>query len=47
MFHVFDAGYRVIGSYCFYEIPESVIEFDTTAVIPSKKNTEDLGNSSV
>ena len=32
VFHVFDAGYRVIGSYCFYVIPESVIEFDKTAV---------------
>ena len=32
VFHVFDAGYRAIVSYCFYVIPESVIEFDKTAV---------------
>ena len=32
VFHVFDAGYRATVSYCFYVIPESVIEFDKTAV---------------
>ena len=47
VFHVFDAGYRAIVSYCFYVIPESVIEFDKTAVNWCTKNTEDLGNSSV
>ena len=31
VFHVFDAGYRAIVSYCFYVIPESVIEFEKTA----------------
>ena len=47
VFHVFDAGYRAIVSYCFYVIPESVIEFDKTAVNWCTKNTEDLGNSSM
>ena len=47
VFHVFDAGYRAIVSYCFYVIPESVIEFDKTAVNRCTKNTEDLGNSSM
>ena len=47
VFHVFDAGYRTIVSCCFYVIPESVIEFDKTAVNWCTKNTEDLGNSSV
>ena len=32
VFHLFGAGYRAIVSYCFYVIPESVIEFDKTAV---------------
>ena len=36
-----------IVSYCFYVIPESVIEFDKTAVNWCTKNTKDLGNSSV
>ena len=47
VFHVLDAGYRAIVSYCFYVIPESVIEFDKTAVHWCTKYTEDLGNSSV
>ena len=47
VFHMFDAGYRAIVSYCFYVIPESVIEFDKTAVNWWTKNTKDLGNSSV
>ena len=47
VFHVFDAGYRAIVRYCFYVIPESVIEFDKTVVNWCTKNTEDLGNSSV
>ena len=32
VFHVFEAGYRAIVSYCFYVIPEHVMEFDKTAV---------------
>ena len=47
VFHVFDAGYRAVVSYCFYVIPESVIKFDKTAVNWCTKNAEDLGNSSV
>ena len=47
VFHVFDAGYREIVSYCFYVIHESVIEFNKTAVNWCTKNTEDLGNSTV
>ena len=47
VFHVFDAGYRTNVSYCFYVIPESVLEFDKTAVNWCTKNTEDLGNFSV
>ena len=47
VFHVFDAGYRAIFIYCFYMIPESVIELDKIAVNWCTKNTEDLGNSSV
>ena len=39
VFHMFDAGYRAIVSYCFYVIPESVIEFDKTAVNWCTKNT--------
>ena len=46
VFHVFDAGYRAIVSYCFYVIPEFVMEFDKTAV-NCTKHSEDLGNSSV
>ena len=42
VFSVFDAGYRAIVSYCFYVIPESVIEFDKTSKLCTK-NTEDLG----
>ena len=39
VFHVFNAGYRAIVSYCFYVIPEYVIEYHKTAVNWCTKNT--------